>query len=130
MIDDWEKEIAKAVDVQNENERLDTTDLGEYYPPNPPATEEELSLAHRHLGFELDPHYKRFLSHANGWRCFYYGVDLFGTEELCGGPLMQRLLDLLDDIDLESLAKENISKSDLLPIGHSIRGYSDDFLLL
>lgn len=127
MIDDWEKEIAKALDVQNANERLDATHLWDYYPPNAPATEEELAMAHWHLGFSLDPHYKRFLSHANGWRCFMENVDLFGTEELRGGPPMQEALEMVDVIG-DAMEDPHFTRTELLPIGYS-KTRRDMFLL-
>lgn len=129
MIDDWKTEIVIAVYVQNETMKLDTDQLWEYHLPEVAATEQELIAAERHLGFRLDAQYRRFLSYADGWRCFYQRVDLFGTRDLRGGLLMQEALLMLQHIDLVSLEKEKIRVSDLLPIAYS-RTQSDLFLML
>lgn len=131
-IEDWEQEIAAAVKTQEELKKVDTDQLWEYPPPNAAATEDELAGAEEHLGFPLDPQYRNFLSYANGWRCIIDDVDLFGTDELMGGPRMQQALELIEIIEefsVESPAEENITTSDLLPIGHS-KTQRDEFFLL
>lgn len=127
MINDWTTEIARAVEVQEKTKEHDTEHLWDYYLPNEPATEEELAMAHWHLGFPLAPSYKRFLIHANGWRCFMDDVDLFGTEELRGGPLMQEALKMVDVVG-DGMGDPNFTSTELLPIGYS-RIQRDMFLL-
>lgn len=129
MIHDWKIAIDMNFDVLNQINKLDTKHLWDYYAPNVAATEQQLVEAEEHLGFPLDLPYRKFLSHANGWRCFFLSADLFGTEELMGGPMTQEVLRLMEYGDLESLAKENIAISDLLPIGRS-RAHNEDFVML
>lgn len=129
MISDWRKEIAIAWYVQNETAKLDKKRLWNYLLPKVAATEQDLAATEGVLGFALDPRYRAFLSYANGWRCFYQDVDIFGTAELRGGYPMRDACSILDEIDSEVFAKSKLVRSDLFPIGFSGK-QSDVFVLL
>lgn len=119
MIVDWKKEIAVAWYVQNETAKLDVKKLWQYHMPNVAATEEDLRKTENLLGFSIDPMYRRFLGFANGWRCFYQHVDLFGTNELSGGEVKLRAESMLDYIETESFVASGIARSDVMPIAYS-----------
>lgn len=88
MIDDWKSEIAKGVMIQQRIEELDREGLWDHHLPGVAAGEDEIAATEERIGFPLDPQYRRFLRFANGWRCFYQAVDLFGTPNLLGAPPM------------------------------------------
>ncbi len=75
---DWERHIQELVSVQ----RKVSESEGRNPPrPQPPATEAQLAAAEAKLGLSLDPQYRDFLRHANGWDDIL-GDTLFGTGEL------------------------------------------------
>ena len=119
MIADWKKEIAAAWHVKDETAKLDVQNLWEYHLPRVAATERELAEVEAVIGHRLDARYREFLSFANGWKCFYQMVDLFGTAELSGGGLMDAAQEILVEILPESFKQGPIAKSELLPIAVS-----------
>jgi hypothetical protein len=92
------------------------------------ASEEALKLVEQRLG-ALDPDYRQFLKHADGWRGFYQWVDLFGTKELLGTLCVeaQRTLRLLSRGS--ALAALGVEAADLLPIAASTNG-TDVFVIV
>lgn len=73
------------------------------------------------LGYKLDPKYRAFLQHANGWRCFVNNVDVFGVNDLTGGEKADRATRLIDALEpLDQLC--DYGRADLLPVA----GSSDD----
>ncbi len=50
--------------------------------PEPAATPSQLARLEATLGFELPPSYAQFLLRHNGWRRFFDGVHLLGTNEI------------------------------------------------
>ncbi|HEX2729993.1 MAG TPA: SMI1/KNR4 family protein [Polyangiaceae bacterium] len=64
--------------------------------PNPSATLPEVAAAEARLGFALPPSYREFLQRHDGWRRFFDGVDLLGTDAL-GDPRHGRAAKLLLD---------------------------------
>ena len=93
---DWRTDITKAVAVQQACMRVDMDGLWEYSLPEPRASEQEIADAERQLGCRLPEQYRSFLLHANGWRCFYQDVNLFGTSDLLGGELHDAAEELLE----------------------------------
>jgi len=83
--DSWMAVIEEALAVRQRLKELDTVPLWRYPQPTKPASLLELDAVEDQLG-ELDPGYVAFLRCANGWPRFYQDVDLFGTEQLLGGP--------------------------------------------
>jgi hypothetical protein len=118
MITDWKKEIATAWYIQNETSKLDVEKQWDYYLPSLAATEQDLTFAERIIKHPLDLRYRQFLSFANGWRCFYQRVDLFGTKELIDDR-MRSAMSLMEEIAPEVFAKSGVVKSQLLPIASS-----------
>ena len=132
---DWERSIQELIAVKREASQAD----GNESPlPHPPATEAELAAAEAHLGLSLDPQYREFLRHANGWDDFFISTRLFGTDDLLGTTDLMRIarecIDAYvefnpsgtfpDDEDpLEEWEKGSplnmISPKDVLPIGFS-----------
>lgn len=53
--------------------------------PKPGATAAELRAAEERLGHPLDPHYREFLTVANGWDEYFLGSGLLGTDDLGAG---------------------------------------------
>ncbi|MBL1080019.1 SMI1/KNR4 family protein [Nocardia sp. 2] len=53
--------------------------------PRPGATEAELRAAEERLGHSLDPHYRVFLSVADGWDSYFIGSSLLGTADIGAG---------------------------------------------
>src|SRR4051812_12830431 len=96
-MDDWRKNIIILCQVK---QRLFEVNAGKrplwpFCYPEDPATPDELRLAETVLGFQLDPLYLAFLSHADGWAAFFQKNDLFGTADLVGGLKHDRADQLL-----------------------------------
>ena len=93
----WKKELATAQLVRNRlagvSRGLWPTDV-----PRPRATESAIAAAEERVGAELDPEYKEFLRHADGWPAFYKAVDLFGCAELGAGVEWERAWELLREV--------------------------------
>ena len=93
---DWRLDIVTAVAVQQACMRVDVDELWEYSLPELRASEQEIADAEKRLGFRLPEQYRSFLLYANGWRCFYQDVNIFGTGELLGGELHEQAEELLE----------------------------------
>ena len=111
---------------------LDVVDERRLFPHSLPycsATEEEIREAKEATGIRERDSYLDFLRVANGWSAFYQAVDLFGTEELCGGSQMaiaQRYCRILEEAG--AFCAVGLEVGDLVPIGVSQRD-TDLFLL-
>jgi hypothetical protein len=125
----WPDQIVVAVLVQQRIEELDSEGLWRRHLPAVAASEDDLGNAEQTLGLRLDPRYRAFLAHANGWRNFYTHVDLFGTQQLLGGEPMEAVRTMLSGLDPEVLAAEaGLTLRDTIPIGGSELS-TDAFLL-
>jgi hypothetical protein len=126
---DWPSEIVRGVLIQQRIEALDQARLWRRYLPEVAATEVELRQAEQRLGHPIEPQYRAFLAHANGWRWFYQAVDLFGTQQLLGASPMEFARLQLGAVEgADFVAAVGMSKTDVLPIGAS--GHQGDLFLL
>ena len=114
---DWKKEISILVYIKQIMSDLDNDHLWQYHLPEVAASEIDIITLEKHLGFKLDSQYAGFLRHANGWRCFYQSVDLFGTRELLNSEIYKQAKLMLDAIDENAMKVSELQKDDLLPIG-------------
>jgi SMI1/KNR4 family protein SUKH-1 len=119
VISDWKQAIARCWLVKQEMMQLDHQKLYEYSLPRVAATEQEISYAEHCLGLPLDPRYRAFLLHANGWKGFLQQTDLFGTTELVGGPEHEAAQFTLSMLDEAALSKSRANRKELLPIAVS-----------
>jgi hypothetical protein len=126
---DWRREIATLAYVKNAIFKLDTQHLWRHHLPRVAASEVEIARAERSVSGSVHEKYRAFLGYANGWPAFYQDVDLFGTEELCGGGLMPRARELLAATADDVLAVNSIAQDQLLPIAVSATDL-DLFLIL
>mgnify|MGYP000968954318 CR=1 FL=1 len=116
----WPDEIVKALVVRQRLDELDSVPVWSYPLPHVAVDEEGLQVTERSLGMPLDPQYRGFLRHADGWPKFYQDVDLFGTRELLSGPEHDSAKETLDVLDgAGSLARVGLTKDSLLPIAAS-----------
>jgi SMI1-KNR4 cell-wall len=113
---DWRPAIARMVEVKRVLAEVDTDGLWEHHPPRAAATEEDIAAVEARLGLRLDPQYREFLLHANGWPSFFHTIDLFGTEELAGGGLMDVANEMLDASDPIVWEQTGLDRQSLLPI--------------
>jgi len=128
-MENWKAEIVKAVFVRQRLDELDEARLFDYPLPEVAASEDEVSATETELGFALDPQYRQFLRFANGWRSLLQSIDLFGTRQLLGEPLMDVARLQLDAIDDDDFVHEvGCAISDAVPIGASAV-QADMFLL-
>ncbi|MED4461925.1 SMI1/KNR4 family protein [Metabacillus fastidiosus] len=102
--------------VRQEMQKYDKKKLWDYYLPETAAAESEIMEAENCLGFFLDPYYKEFLKHANGWKGFSQTIDLFGTEELCQSGDMEYANMILNAIENSLIEESSFSQDQLLPI--------------
>jgi hypothetical protein len=103
---DWRPAIVRMVEIKQAIYEADTDGLWEYHLPKVAATEDEIAAVEARLGIRLDPQYREFLRYANGWPSFYQSVDLFGTEDLAGGPMMDHVNEMLDVIEPEPVLEQ------------------------
>jgi hypothetical protein len=126
--DSWIEVIDAALAVRERLEELDTVPLWRYPQPTRPASLSELEAVEDQLG-ELDPGYGAFLRCANGWPGFYQDVDLFGTEQLLGGPERAQADETLAVlVEAGSLDRIGVRSESVVPIAGSFV-QTDLFLL-
>lgn len=65
-IGDWKAAIATMLLIHQHIRDLDDRNLWPQHLPNVAASEESVKLVEQRLG-ALDPDYRQFLKHANGW---------------------------------------------------------------
>jgi hypothetical protein len=115
---DWKERIAVMALVKQRLAEVDTERLWEYHLPRVAASEERLQQVEAHLGQALDPSYRAFLRHADGWPAFYQSVDLFGSEELLGSERFQHAEEMLGYLEQEQPAASGM-RGGLLPVAAS-----------
>lgn len=94
------KDIAVLVNVRNKLMEADKQGLWEYHFPEVAATHEEVMEVEGKLNLTLGEEYETFLLCANGWKCFFQMVDLFGTNVLLRthAPVIDRCVNGSDPI--------------------------------
>lgn len=116
MNKEWQDHIVTMVYVKQELLKLDIEKIWPHHLPELAATEEMLSRTEEFLGFEIDRDYREFLRMANGWKGFLQTIDLFGTQELSGSPIMQYAQSLLGFVEDDVIASTGFTREELLPI--------------
>lgn len=119
MITDWKTEIAIAWMVLQAVQDADSEGLWTYNLPRVAANEQDIRDTEDVLGFRIDPMYRTFLTYANGWPDFHHSADLFGTNELRGGQLMDNATEILSAIDEAVWDGIQLTPADVLPIAVS-----------
>jgi hypothetical protein len=125
---DWQAHVDALTEVRALLEQWDADKLFSYLPAPAGATEDELLAVEAHLGEPLDPQYRAFLAIANGWPGFIQSNDLFGTEDLLGGPRMQLAREFVGYLEREPVPGDTVHAADFVPIGAS--QFEDDVFLL
>jgi hypothetical protein len=115
---DWKERIAVMALVKQKLAEVDAEGLWEYHLPRVAASQERLREVEAHLGEALDPSYRDFLLHADGWPAFYQTVDLFGSEELLGSDRFRHAEEMLGYLEEEQPAGTGLRR-ELLPIAAS-----------
>lgn len=80
-MDKWKERLVKLLMIRDELYKADKERLWKYYYPEVAAEMNEILLAQKRLKVKLSQDYIDFLLCANGWKCFYQLVDLFGTKD-------------------------------------------------
>lgn len=81
---DWPILFGRLITAGQRIKELDP-DEPEVSAPRPAATEAEIAALEQRVGERVDPYYRDFLLHANGWPKVFFEVGLFGVPELDGG---------------------------------------------
>ncbi|OGO14044.1 MAG: hypothetical protein A2Z66_02395 [Chloroflexi bacterium RBG_13_66_10] len=115
----WKERIVELVLVKQAIQEVDTGGLWAYHLPSVAATPSQLAAAEVAIGEPLDPSYRKFLEHVGGWLAFWQTVDLFGPEDLVGGPRFRHALEMLQYIEDSVLGSVGLRRKDLLPIAAS-----------
>jgi hypothetical protein len=124
----WPATIGHAIMTRQQLHALDPIEPDSL--PSLKADEADIVAYERELGERLPEVYRSFLLHANGWRGFYYDVDLFGLEELYGGGASDLAEDLLDSyVDEGVLDDIGLDPDDVMPVGAG-RGSTTLFLII
>lgn len=80
-MDKWKNRIVEMLLVRNELYEEDKKQLWEYHYPEVATEISEIMFVQEKLKIKLSEEYINFLLCANGWKCFYQLVDLFGTKD-------------------------------------------------
>jgi hypothetical protein len=123
--EDWANLIGQVATCRNE--------LASIQPDNWPnsfggiaATGESIAVAEHDLGFALDPDYREFLLHLNGWPDFYSDISILALDQLGHGAAWARACQLLE-IFYGYPPKPNLpQKGELFPI--AISAFQSDVL--
>jgi len=115
----WPQRIVELVKVKEQLDEADTEGLWEYRLPGVRATRKQLDEIEAQLGEKLDAQLREFLLHAGGWPALFQAIDLFGPEELAGGPALRRARELLARVDDAVFRRGGVHRDSLLPIGSS-----------
>jgi len=115
----WKQRIVDLVAVKQQLADLDARGLWQYCLPHVAATEASLVEVGRQIGEPLDASYREFLMHADGWPAFYQTVDLFGSDDLLGGPKFEHATEMMSYVESEVLAAGGLQRDELLPIAAS-----------
>jgi hypothetical protein len=126
---EWKKEIAIMALVKQELAVRDAAGLWPYHLPALKASAADIAEAESHLGFKLASDYASFLRHANGWRGFIMGADLFGTLDLCGSHRMKNAWLLINNLKPATLIQSGFKIGDLFPVAAS-ESEGDLFLMV
>nr|WP_051126378.1 SMI1/KNR4 family protein [Pandoraea sp. SD6-2] len=107
--------------VKQKIAEVDVAHLWENTLPELAASEDQLQSLEARMGYALDLRHREFLLHANGWRAFMQHIDVFGADDLEGGPRATRAVALIESLEpLKPLC--GFDRRDVLPIAVS----SDD----
>ena len=109
---DWKLEIAVACVVSSALHEADTKGIWEYHLPNIAASPERIADIERQMGFPLEGGHRQFLLFADGWRCFYQAVDLFGSADLCSREWKAYLEGILSALDPSILSDLGVGIDD------------------
>ncbi|MBP3610218.1 MAG: SMI1/KNR4 family protein [Lachnospiraceae bacterium] len=116
-MDKWKERLVEMLMVRNELYKADKGQLWEYHYPEVAAELSEILLAQEKLKIKLSQDYIDFLLCANGWKCFYQLVDLFGTKDFEAKNMS--LAKMLLNTELEYDESLNDIKEYLFPIAVS-----------
>ena len=116
---DWKSRIVQLVLVKEGIAEVDTKGLWEHHLPAVAATESRLRAVEARLAEPLDPSYRAFLLHADGWPAFYQTVNLFGSDDLIGRRHGLRAAEVLSYVDEAVLIQGDLRREELLPIAVS-----------
>ena len=116
MNEEWRDRIVAMVYVKQELMKLDVDGIWPHHLPELAASDESLRKTEAHLGFRINQDYREFLKMANGWKGFLQTIDLFGTQELSGSPMMQYAQSLLGFVEDDVIKSTGFSREELLPI--------------
>src|SRR5262245_28527214 len=111
---DWKPKIATAILVNQAVIEADTEQVWPHHLPEVAATEYVLQKVESRIGHKIDPRYKAFLKHADGWRSFYQAADLFGTKQLLGAPPMGYAEEMLKAVEADVLRASGFERQELL----------------
>lgn len=115
----WKSLIAEMVYIRQAMADADSKGLWEYALPAVAASTSQVRAVEQQLGYPLDESYRQFLLHANGWPSIYQAVDLFGTDELVGGPQGLHADEAISHLDTSVLEQSGVSRESVLPIAVS-----------
>lgn len=116
-MDEWKERLVEMLMVRNELYKADKGQLWEYHYPEVAAELSEIILSQEKLQIKLSQDYIDFLLCANGWKCFYQLVDLFGTKDFEAENMS--LAKMLLNTELEYDESLNDIKEYLFPIAVS-----------
>lgn len=80
-MDKWKELLVIMLIVRDELYKADREGLWEYHYPEVAVQMNEIVYIQEKLKVKLSKEYINFLLCANGWKCFYQLVDLFGTKD-------------------------------------------------
>jgi hypothetical protein len=116
---DWKQRIVELALVKQRLAEVDPRGLWPHHLPAVAATDARLGAVEAHFGEALDPGYRAFLQHADGWPAFYQTIDLFGSDDLLGGPRFAHAATMLKYVEDDVFIASKIRRDGVVPIAAS-----------
>lgn len=113
----WKERIAAMLPVRDELYKADEDELWEYHFPEVAANMSDISAVQKKPGLSFTNDYIDFLLCANGWKCFYQDVNLFGTND-CETEMFAYAQKMLD-VEVEYIDELREIRDHLLPVAVS-----------
>ena len=85
MNEDWKLAVSRIAYWRQIAHDHDNLGAFPWHLPHVAADKSQIAEAEKAAGFDFPSEFRTLLSVINGWRGFYMGVDLFGTDDFISG---------------------------------------------
>jgi hypothetical protein len=89
MNEDWKLAVSRIAYWKQIAHDHDKFGAFPWHLPHVAADESQIADAGKAVGFDFPSEFRTLLSVINGWKGFYMGVDLFGTDDFISGRSLE-----------------------------------------